>query len=126
MKEIEIRYSPVSPRRQEWRDRLQLVLASVSIIAGYAETLGIYTGAAIIQKRRRTIKHKWDSFEFIGIQNNVLETRINGYDKINRYFIEPEIEKQREILSYVQNLKFDNAYNYHIKDALKAATMNQQ
>ncbi len=48
MREIKIQYYSISPHRQEWRDRLQLILASVSIIAGYSESLSIYTNVAII------------------------------------------------------------------------------
>jgi hypothetical protein len=48
MKEIKIKYSTVSPRRQELRDRLQLIGASISIIIGYSETLNIYAGITII------------------------------------------------------------------------------
>jgi hypothetical protein len=48
MRKIRIRYNSISPRRQEWRARLQLLLASVSIIAGYAENLGTYTHIAVI------------------------------------------------------------------------------
>jgi hypothetical protein len=48
MREIKIRYNSISPRRQEWRGRLQLIAASVGIIAGYSESLSIYTSVAII------------------------------------------------------------------------------
>lgn len=48
MKEVKIKYNTVSPRRQEWRDRLQLLGASISITIGYSETFHIYTGIAII------------------------------------------------------------------------------
>ena len=48
MREVKIQYTAVSQRRQEWRDRLQLLGASISIIIGYAETFHIYTGIAII------------------------------------------------------------------------------
>jgi hypothetical protein len=48
MKEIKIRYNAVSARRQELIDRMQLLLASISIIAGYSESLSIYRGIAIV------------------------------------------------------------------------------
>jgi hypothetical protein len=48
LKSIEIKYNTVSPHRQEWRDRLQLLGASISIVVGYMETFNIYTGVAII------------------------------------------------------------------------------
>lgn len=48
MNEILIPYNTVSPRRQEFRSRIQLLGASMCIVIGYSETLSFYTGIFII------------------------------------------------------------------------------
>ena len=48
MNEIRVTYNTVSPRRQEYRDRMQLLGASISIVIGYSETFKFYTGITII------------------------------------------------------------------------------
>jgi hypothetical protein len=48
MNEIRIKYDSISPRRQEIRDKVQLLVASLTIFLGYLETMGIYKGIAIV------------------------------------------------------------------------------
>ena len=48
MNEIKIKYAIISPRRKEFRDRIQLLAASLTIFIGYSENLGIYRGIAIV------------------------------------------------------------------------------
>ena len=48
MNEMIINYNTISPHRQSWRDRAQLVGASISIFVGYSETFASYTGISII------------------------------------------------------------------------------
>lgn len=219
MREIKIRYNSISPHRQEWRDRLQLILASVSIIAGYSESLSIYTNVAIIlpiigffiaflnilfarfyrylmkkhgdkfellliiangivmlitgigfhisgskyiqyayylltimlliifpifilpaknkrmfltfnqsefiiQKRMRAIKNAWQNIDLIGIQNNVLRLKLNGQKKIKKYFIEPDVKRQTEIINFIENLKVENDYKYQIQPIAKRTNLH--
>ena len=48
MDELTISYTIVSPHRQEIRNKLQLIGASVCILLGYSETINIYSGIFII------------------------------------------------------------------------------
>ncbi len=48
MEEIRITYNTVSTHRQELRNKIQLIAASIGIIVGYSETFSIYKGIAII------------------------------------------------------------------------------
>ena len=48
MNDIKINYNTVSLKRQLWRDRIQLLSASLCIILGYSETWAGYTGVRIL------------------------------------------------------------------------------
>lgn len=48
MNEIIVPYNTVSSRRQEVRNRIQLIGASLCIVIGYSESFNIYTGMFII------------------------------------------------------------------------------
>lgn len=48
MNEIIIPYNTISPQRQKFRDRIQLLGASICIVIGYSETLSFYTGIYFI------------------------------------------------------------------------------
>ena len=44
MDEIELAYKTISPQREERNNKLQLILASIGILAGYSEGLDAYNG----------------------------------------------------------------------------------
>ena len=48
MNEIIIPYNTISPQRQKFRDRIQLLGASICIVIGYSETLSFYIGIYFI------------------------------------------------------------------------------
>ena len=94
MKEIKVKYSPVSPGRQEWRNRLQLIGASISIVIGYSETFSIYTDITLMlpiigfviaflnilfaRFYRNLIQKYGNKFELILIRTNGIVMLITG------------------------------------------------
>lgn len=210
MKEIIIPYNTVSPRRQVFRNRIQLLGASICIVIGYSETLSFYTGiylilpligfaiavlniifikyyrilvkkysdkfeiflirtngiimlttgigyqitgskyvqyayylltilffiilprfilpakkkrltlqftrsGIVVQKRIKTVIHKWQDIELFCIKKNNLKIKKSGKGKIFKYFLEQKNNKQDQILSFVETIKSEYDHEFDIQ-----------
>ena len=213
MKSLKVKYNTVSRRRQEWRDRLQLLGAAIGIVIGYMESFHIYTGISIVlpitgfviafvnilfvkfyknlvqkygrkfefillringlvmlitgigfhitgskyiqyayylvailymivfpffiypmkkknlvllftpfefiaHKRIRVIKTPWKDIDRVRIQKDLIEVKQKKHPKIDRYFIEPTVEKYAEIFDCIDTLKSENGYRFEIQKIL--------